>query len=274
VVTSAGQGMDPEALFALGPKDNSSQTSTNLLQKWRANGTFAKRGKTGRFTLEDEDLEDEEEIPDKLLPSQTDASALSCRGFVRLADMPAGDALQNTTALGIAKQFFLHVPSKSMADQNEQMFQAFCSRYWKPLGSTLDRLIIVANSYYNFLQLRRFLREEGVSFCSAFEYSKNKDLSRARFNFFHGHRRCILVTERFLWYRRYRLKGADYVLFYGPPETPGIYEDILNGVKTPSQCNSMCLFTQHDAFALERISGHERARKMLTSPPGKVFVYS
>merc|ERR1711972_1203840 len=154
------------------------------------------------------------------------------------------------------------------------MFETFCSKYWKPLGSSLERLLIVANSYYSFLRLRRFLREEGASFCSAFEYSSNQDLSRARFRFFHGQRRVLLVTERFLWYRRYRLKGADYVLFYGPPETPEIYEDVLAGVRTPSQCNSMCLFTRHDGFALQRIVGHERARRMLESSPGKVFAFS
>ncbi|CAJ1365078.1 unnamed protein product [Effrenium voratum] len=56
---------------------------------------------------------------------------------------------------------------------------------------------------------------------------------------------------------------------------------MLSGVRVPSTCNSMCLYTQHDAqgpwrrrFALERVVGHERVKSMLTSAPGKVFVYS
>lgn len=70
-----------------------------------------------------------------------------------------------------------------------------------------------------------------------------------------------------MWYRRYKLKGADYALFYGPPETPEIYDDTLNNLRTPSQSNSMCLFTKFDAFALERIVGHERAQRMLRPSP-------
>merc|ERR1712029_1101886 len=105
-------------------------------------------------------------------------------------------------------------------------------------------------------------------------YSESRQMNRARFQFSHGERKVLLVTERFLWYRRYRLKGADYVLFYGPPETPEIYEEVLGGVRTPSQCNSMCLFTRYDGFALERLVGHETACRMLASAAGKVFAFS
>ncbi|CAE8606945.1 unnamed protein product, partial [Polarella glacialis] len=162
----------------------------------------------------------------------------------------------------------------SIADQSDQLFETFQTRYWKPLGSTLDRLMVVVSTYYNFLRLRRFFREEGTPFCSVFEYSSNQALSHARRQFYHGERRLMLVTERFLWYRRYRLKGADSVLFYGTPETPEIYEEVLGATRVPSQCNSMCLFTKYDGFALERVVGNERAKKMLVSEPGKVFVYS
>ena len=178
------------------------------------------------------------------------------------------------TSLGVPKQFFLHVPCKALPDRSEALFRTFEEKYWKPLGSSLERLLIVATTYFDFLRLRRFFREEGASFASAFEYSKNQDLSRARFKFFHGQKRVLVVTERFIWYRRYRLKGADYVLFYGPPSTPEIYEDVLAGVRTVSQCNSMCLFTRYDGFELERIVGRDHASRMLVSPPEKVFSFS
>jgi len=161
-----------------------------------------------------------------------------------------------------------------LQDQNQQLFKTFEEKYWKPLGSSLERLLIVANTYFSFLRLRQFFREEGTDFSSAFEYTNKKDLVRARARFSHGECRLLLVTERFLWYRRFKLKGADYVLFFGPPETPSIYEDVLGGVRTPSMCNSMCLFTRHDGFALERIAGHERTCRMLTSPPLKAFVFN
>merc|ERR1712150_289469 len=189
-----------------------------------------------------DDEEDEEEGVPLNLPSYAEpCDSRSCRGFVRLAAPPEGGPMRQATALGVARQFFLHVPCESLQEWNDSLFGTFVDRYWRPLGSSLKRLLIVANSYFGFLQLRRFFRDEGTSFCSAFEYAKNQNLSRSRFKFFHGERSLLLATERFLWYRRYKLKGADYVLFYGPPETPEIYEEVLAAVRTPSQCNSMCL---------------------------------
>eukprot|EP00435_Cladocopium_sp_Y103_P049090 s336_g14.t1 len=185
-----------------------------------------------------------------------------------------GAPLREATAFGISRQFFLHTPCESLAQQSDRLFETFETRYWRPLGSSLEGLLVVATTYYNFLRLRRFLREEGASFSSIFEYSTPKAVGHARQHFFQNERRLLLVTERFLWYRRFRLKGANYVLFYGVPQTAEIYEEVLGAVRVPSQCNSMCLFTKHDAFALERIVGHERAKNMLISTPGKVFVYS
>jgi len=275
VVTSAGQSIDADSLFS------KSAAEPGLQAKLRFGGARGKgggRGKGqggGRFDSEDEEDEADVGLPGSLLPSAgVQGTSRSCRGLVKLCAPLDGGALQRSTALGVTRQFFLHVASGSLQEQNDRLFEAFESRYWKPLGSTLERLVVVVNSYFNFLKLRQWLRDEGVSFCSAFEYSRNQDLSKARMRFFHGERRLLLVTERFLWYRRYRLKGADYVLFYGPPETPEIYEEVLSGVRTPSKCNSMCLFTKQDGFALQRIVGDQRVQRMLASPPGKVFAFS
>merc|ERR1719330_1381849 len=196
----------------------------------------------------------------------------NCRGLVRLTAQPAGDPLRRSSALGISRQFFLHVPCASLQARNDKLLAAFEERYWKPLGSSLSRLLIVANSYFSFLQLRQRLKEIGASFSAACEYTKRLGLARA--NFASGDRAVLLVTERLLWYRRYRLKGADYVLFFGPPETPIIYEEVLGNVRVPSQCQSMCLFTRHDGYAVERIVGRERAIRMLKSPTDKVFSFS
>mmetsp|Transcript_43911 Transcript_43911/g.103878 ORF Transcript_43911/g.103878 Transcript_43911/m.103878 type:complete len:660 (+) Transcript_43911:31-2010(+) len=275
IVTSAGQAIDIEALFTLGAGGSSpSDQASSLVQKF--SGKRKKR--TAEKGLSDDEDEDGGELdlqmPGVLSASQTVDGNRNCRGFVLLSDAPAGDPMQQGVVLGISRQFFLHVPCASMEEQSQRLLETFEAKYWKPLGSSLERLLVVATTYFSFLQLRRFFRKEGTSFCSAFEYSKPRDLSDARKKFNSAQKRLILVTERFLWYHRHKFKGADYVLFYGTPETPQIYEEILSNVRMPSQCNSMCLFTKFDGFALERIVGHERACKMLTSPPGKVFLYS
>lgn len=270
VVTSAGQFLDVETLFE-GPAADDEAAGAGLARRLRG----PSRGPGGRWGLAENEDEDEDEGDGPAVAlAPASGSVRNLRGLVRLAQPPEDGALRRATALGLARQFFLHVPCESLEEQGDRLFQAFEDRYWKPLGHSLERLLVVTNTYFAFLRLRQFFREQGVSFCSTFEYSTNSSLSRNRALFFHGHKKLLLVTERFLWYRRYKLKGADYVLFYGTPETPEIYEDVLSAVRTPSQCNSMCLFTRHDGFALERIVGHERVCRMLTSPPGKVFVFN
>lgn len=276
VVTSNGQSLDADALFKLScaPAVSSAPKEKSLAARLRA--PQLGRSKKGRTLDLNADEDEETGWSLQMLKSMEskEAAAGSCRGIAKLAAFAEGAPLREATAFGISRQFFLHTPCESLAQQSDRLFETFETRYWRPLGSSLEGLLVVATTYYNFLRLRRFLREEGASFSSIFEYSTPKAVGHARQHFFQNERRLLLVTERFLWYRRFRLKGANYVLFYGVPQTAEIYEEVLGAVRVPSQCNSMCLFTKHDAFALERIVGHERAKNMLTSTPGKVFVYS
>ena len=53
-------------------------------------------------------------------------------------------------------------------------------------------------------------------------------MSRARDMFFHGKRHILLYTERFHFFRRYRIKGIRHVIFYGLPLYPQIYSEIMN----------------------------------------------
>lgn len=68
--------------------------------------------------------------------------------------------------------------------------------------------LIFARSYFDFVRLRNFLKEEGASFVGLCEYTKHSDVSRGRSNFFHGRRRIMLYTERAHFYHRYRLRGV------------------------------------------------------------------
>eukprot|EP00927_Polykrikos_kofoidii_P040668 TRINITY_DN34718_c0_g1_i1.p1 TRINITY_DN34718_c0_g1~~TRINITY_DN34718_c0_g1_i1.p1 ORF type:complete len:858 (+),score=181.64 TRINITY_DN34718_c0_g1_i1:79-2652(+) len=288
VVTSAVPCVDADALFTMGcDARRGGVTGAGVGAGGAAAGGFAKKlglGRTkrqgGRGILDSDDEHEEGTgdvavVASKLFGTHSKGDVRSCRGLVRLADLSEGGPMQRATASGVSRQFFLHAaPCGSLGDRDDCLFQTFENKYWKPLGHSLQRLLVVAHSYLGFLRLRRFLRDASASFCSAFEYSEQGKISHARQQFYHGERSLLLVTERFLWYRRYKIKGADYILFYGAPETPAIYEDVLGQARTPSQCNSMTLFTKYDAGSLEGIVGHERARKMVLSEAGKVFVFS
>lgn len=68
--------------------------------------------------------------------------------------------------------------------------------------------LIFVRSYFDFVRLRNFLKEEAASFVGLCEYAKHSDVSRGRSNFFHGRRRIMLYTERAHFYHRYRLRGV------------------------------------------------------------------
>lgn len=60
------------------------------------------------------------------------------------------------------------------------------------------------------------------------EYADDADVARARSEFFTGHAPLLLLTERFHYFRRLRIRGIRHVLFYGPPANAHFYAEMLN----------------------------------------------
>ena len=128
-------------------------------------------------------------------------------------------------------------------------------------------------SYFDFVRLRSLLKAEGASFVPNCEYTPPSDVGRGRAAFFDGRARVMLYSERAHYYRRHTLRGIKRITFYGPPENPGFYSELVNLVEADGpSADVCCLFTRWDAPALERIVGTERCRKMLASDrPAFVF---
>ena len=60
------------------------------------------------------------------------------------------------------------------------------------------------------------------------EYADDADIARARSEFFTGHAPLLLLTERFHYFRRLRIRGIRHLLFYGPPANAIFYAEMLN----------------------------------------------
>jgi len=136
--------------------------------------------------------------------------------------------------------------------------------------------------------------------CCVHRYTPDANVSRARADFFHDRVDVLLYTERFHFYRRYRIRGIRHILFYAPPTTPHVYPEMLNllqeasdrseavscVVRRASACvcedhaltttcavrtrACMCaqqqvLFSKYDALSLERVVGTDRAARMIRS---------
>lgn len=84
----------------------------------------------------------------------------------------------------------------------------------------------------------------------------------------------------FTWIR-YNIRGAYHVIFYGLPDHPNFYTEIVNYLALKGDASSAeeatfscsALFSKYDMLKLERIVGTDRAKKMCTS--GKnLFAFS
>ena len=105
------------------------------------------------------------------------------------------------------------------------------------------------------------------------------EIARARNDFYHGKRRVMLMSGRFYFFRRYRIRGTRHVVFYTPPKIPQFYADIVNSMSSSSLTDSTAensvtvLFDRYDSLQLEGIVGTSRCRRMLKKQNKPVFLF-
>jgi len=96
------------------------------------------------------------------------------------------------------------------------------------------------------------------------EYTLAKDVTRMRGEFFHGRLRILVVTERFHYYFRYRLRGIHQLVFYAPPSHPLFYAEFVALLRSPAgQDEVLTLYQESNALELERIVGTKTAKALL-----------
>lgn len=126
------------------------------------------------------------------------------------------------------------------------------------------------------------------------EYTSESDIGRARALFFQGRRDILLYSGRAHFFRRFKIRGARQVLFYGLPDYAHFYPEIVNALsETPStgtivkdteedeegssrkqnalaeqwqqELSCISLVTTYESLALERVVGVKKAKQMLQS---------
>ncbi|KAG5643388.1 hypothetical protein DXG03_001002 [Asterophora parasitica] len=186
-------------------------------------------------------------------------------------------------------QNFVHFDCGKPKEEANQRFHHFTTQL---LPAVLKSAVQSANtavfvpSSFDFIRVENwFKKHSGVTFTVLSEYSTNQDISRARQAFFQGKKSFLLISERFHFYKRYepttpdlpsvlsthiqiqtryKIRGIRNVIFYGPPDHPQFFTELLSypflddGVEA-SDVTCRVLYSKYDWFRLERIAGTEVA---------------
>ncbi|RDX42707.1 digestive organ expansion factor [Lentinus brumalis] len=169
-------------------------------------------------------------------------------------------------------QNFVQFDCNNPKDEPDKRFQYFTTQILPAiLKSALQsaNTVIFVPSSLDFIRVHNHFRKNvGASFAVLSEYSSNQDISRARQAFFTGKKAFLLISERFHFFRRYKIRGIRNLVFYGPPDHPQFYTEFLSypfldeGVDA-SDVTCRVLYSKYDWLRLERIAGTEGASEMI-----------
>jgi U3 small nucleolar RNA-associated protein 25 len=182
------------------------------------------------------------------------------------------------------KQTFLRFESPSHLTDPDARFKYFSSsilpsilRTPKPAEGGPGILVFVP-SYLDFTRLRNSLVDVNISYASISEYTDPTDVRKARSHFMNGKHSLLLYTGRAHHFHRYNLRGVKRVVFYGVPENPVFYEEVLGMVAksveraetSRVEAGVRVVFSKWERMELERIVGTKRVGRMV-GDKGDVF---
>jgi U3 small nucleolar RNA-associated protein 25 len=236
---------------------------------------------------------------------------LNVAGKVKInAELPGNQDGSIVSVIPNVQQSFHRFMCASASAVDEVRFENFTKQIFKAIKSSVlmqSHVCIFIPTYFDFIRVRNWLDkqqkdyDDGIntadvvvtkgspgpfSFTSLNEYTSTSNISRARSDFFHGKKRFLLVTERFHFFRRYRLRGIRHLVFYGLPDHSIFYPEFINMLMlTPIDSNDKdgkskgqtvtrhvlessatvtVQFCKYDFLALERIIGIRRAQKLVS----------
>jgi U3 small nucleolar RNA-associated protein 25 len=122
----------------------------------------------------------------------------------RIKLRPAYDGVLSLVVPSI-RQIFQRVTCASLATSADARFAYFTGTVLPQLQrqTTGGHTLIIVPSFFDYVRLRNYMRQQDIDFGSCCEYDKPNHVSRARSLFFQGRQPFMLVTERFHFFKRY-----------------------------------------------------------------------
>lgn len=182
------------------------------------------------------------------------------------------------------KQTFLRFESPSHLTDPDARFKYFHStilpsitRLPKPATGGVGVLVFIP-SYLDFVRVRNSLVDSDFSYGLIQEYTDATDVRKARSHFMSGKHSLLLYTGRAHHFHRYQIRGVKRVVFYGVPENPKFYDEIVGfigksverGEISRQEASVRVTFSKWERLELERIVGTKRVGKMIADR-GDVF---
>jgi U3 small nucleolar RNA-associated protein 25 len=182
------------------------------------------------------------------------------------------------------KQTFLRFDSPSHLTDPDARFKFFSAtilpsimRLPKPLEGGKG-VVVYVPSYLDFVRVRNSLVDTDISFASISEYTDPTDIRKARSHFMNGKHSLLLYTGRAHHFHRYNLRGVKKVVFYGVPENPVFYEEVIGWLAksieraeiSRMEAGVRVCFSKWERMELERIVGGKRVGRMV-GDKGDVF---
>lgn len=180
------------------------------------------------------------------------------------------------TKLFIDSQFHFF-KTKSLESQSEDRLSFFTTKIL-PKYAKEDHICIFISSYFDFCQLKQWFASSSIySFACLSEYEEGGAITGARSKFFNGHAKFLLITERFHFYRRLRIRGVKHLLWYSLPDHQDYFSECAEWVgdifkrpkdsekveKRAPKTESPILYSVFDYLKLERIVGSSMIDKLL-----------
>lgn len=204
-------------------------------------------------------------------------------GKVFCVEIPREHGSMRDVVVGMRQTFFKVPGVTSPVQASNVRFKFFFEHTFPAVKALIDtQVLLVVPNYFDFVRVRNRLvkiseEDPKFQFTSMCEYSRGKDVVRARSRLFDRTVSFVAMTERFHFFWRHWIRGANVIVWFGLPENCEFYPELLNmtaeAAETGRTVQSFALYDQFDIFALERIVGPNRCRRMTSKSSRSTYLF-
>jgi hypothetical protein len=166
------------------------------------------------------------------------------------------------------KHVFYRLNPSSITADDDTRFEYFTNKVWEHLsGSAMEGTLIMIPSYFDYLRLVKFFKNivqnDEINVVAVSEYTKETRGIKYRKHFYTGRAQIMLMTERYHFYKRIRIRGVKSVIWYAPPLFPHFYSEVAGYIEEGG--SSLMLYSKYDFLGLEGVVGQSRSEVMVSS---------